>query len=83
MKKLQASYNDDSKKIVEQAMQKKGAIKNFNFLIDLAMVSNDIKSTLEKPQMFNKSWNHPNKESHRKWQEAICKEFMDMNKQQV
>ena len=47
------------------------------------MMSSEIKPNLEEPQMFNKAWNHPNKEAQRKWQEAICKEFHNMNKQQV
>ena len=52
------------------------------FLIDLTMVPNDIIPTIEEPQMFKEDWNHPNKDSHRKWQDAICKEFANMNKQQ-
>ena len=32
---------------------------------------------------FIKAWNHPNANSHTKWQEAICKEYSDRNKQQV
>ena len=79
MKKLQASYNNDANKIVKQATQEKGTIENLNFLINMAMVFNNIKPTLEEPQRLNKAWNHPNKESHRKWQGAICKVFADMN----
>ena len=35
MKKLQASYNNDANKIVKQATQKKNAIENLNFVINL------------------------------------------------
>ena len=62
MKKLQASYNDDANKIVEQYTKEKGAIENLSFVVDLAMVSSNIKATLDEPQMFNKAWNHPNKQ---------------------
>ena len=37
----------------------------------------------EEPATFAEVWNHPNANSCAKWQEAICKEFADMNKQQV
>ena len=47
------------------------------------MVTNNTKPAPEEPQTFNEAWNHPNIDSHKKWQEAICKEFADMNKQQV
>ena len=47
------------------------------------MMSNYIKPTLDELQNFNKAWNHPNKESHREWQEAICKEITDIKKQQI
>ena len=47
-------------------MQEKNAIENLNFLINLAMVSNDTKQTLEEPQMLNEAWNHPNKDSSKK-----------------
>ena len=83
MKKLQASYNDDGNKIVKHATQEKSAIKNLNFLIDLAMVFNDIKPTMDELQTFNEALNHPNNESCRKWGEAICKEFDDMNNQLI
>ena len=63
MKKLQALYNDEANNIVEQALQEKRAIKNLNFLIDLAMDSNDTKPTLKEPQTFNKVWSHPNEDS--------------------
>ena len=71
MKMLQTKQNKDAKKIVKQATQEKGTNESLNFLINLAIVSNNIKSTLDEPQMFNKAWNHHNKGSHRKWQEAI------------
>ena len=82
MKNLQALYNADANKTVKQATEEKCHLK-FKFLNDLAMMTSDIKSKLEEPQMFNEAWNHPNEESHRKWQEATCKEFTDMIKQQV
>ena len=39
------------------------------------MVSKDTNSTEGDLQIFNETWNHPNLESQRKWQEAIWKEF--------
>ena len=39
----------------------KSAIKNLNFLLDLAMVSNDTKPVPEEPKTFNEGWNQPNK----------------------
>ena len=56
-------YNDDANKIVKQAMQEKNAIKNINFLINLAMVTNDTKPAPEEPQTFNEAWSHPNIDS--------------------
>ena len=56
MRKLQASYNDNAKKIVKEAGQKK-AKENLNFLIDLAtiaMVAEDTKPMKNEPQAFNK-----------------------------
>ena len=47
MKKLQALYNDNANKIVKQATWEKGAIENLNFLINMAMVSNNFKPTLD------------------------------------
>ena len=38
---------------------------------------------MDEPQMFNEACNHSNKESHIEWSEAIYKEFVNMNKQQV
>ena len=40
MKKLQASYNEDANKLIEEATQDK-AVENVNFLINLAMVTAD------------------------------------------
>ena len=54
-----------------------------NFFIDLAIVAGDTRPIEDEPQMFNEAWDQPNPESQRKWQEAIWKEFRDMNKQQV
>ena len=64
-------------------MKEKSAIKNLNFLMDLAMVISNIKPVPEEPMSFNEAWNRPNANSHAKWQETICKEFSHMNKQQV
>ena len=75
-------YNDDANKIIKEATQVKVA-KNLNFLIDLAMVTTDTMSVLEKPPSFDVAWNHPNATSQEKWQEAIQKKFTNMNKQQV
>ena len=83
MKKLQPSYNNDANKILKQVTQEKRAMEHLNFLNDLAMLYNDIKPTLKEPKTFNKVCNYPNKESLRKWQEVIYKEFTIMNKQQV
>ena len=47
------------------------------------MVTNDTKPIPEEPQTFNKAWDHSNKNSHRKWQEALHKKFTNMNEQQV
>ena len=55
MKKLQALYNDDANKIVEQATQEKSAIENLNFLINLAMVTTDTKPVPEEPKTFTKA----------------------------
>ena len=64
-------------------MQEQYMIENLNFLVDLAMVSNDTRPTLKYLQMFNKAWNLPNEDSCKKWQGTIHKETADMNKQQV
>ena len=47
---MQDSYHDDANKIIKQAAQEKSAIENFNFLIDLAMVTNDTKPVHEDPE---------------------------------
>ena len=59
MKKLQASYNDDVNKIVDQALKEKSAIENLNFLINLAVVMNDTKPVPKELKTFNKAWDHP------------------------
>ena len=45
-------------------MEEKSAIKNLNFLIDLAMMTTDTKPVPEEPKTFTKAWNHPNASSH-------------------
>ena len=55
MKKLQAAYNDDANTIFEQAMKEKSAIKTKNFLINLAIVTNDTKPVPEECKTFNKA----------------------------
>ena len=65
MKKLQALYNDNANKFVEQTTKEKRAIKNLNFLIDIAMVTNDTKPIPEEPQTFNEAWDQPNENSHK------------------
>ena len=59
MKKLQALYNEDANKIIEEATQDKKSIENLNFLIDLAMLTSDTKPAPEEPMTFVKTWNHP------------------------
>ena len=71
MKKLQASYNDNASKIIEQATKEKSAIKNSNFLINLAMVTGNTKPVPEEPKTFTEAWNHPNANFCTKWQEVI------------
>ena len=66
MKTLQALYNNDANKIVEEAAQEKNVKENSTFLIDLAMVAGDTKPTEDEPQMFSETWNHKNPESQRK-----------------
>ena len=51
MKKLQAFYNEDANKVIEEATQDK-AIKNLNFLINLAMVITDTMPVPEEPMTF-------------------------------
>ena len=68
IKKLQALCNDDANKIVEQATKEKIVIENLNLLIDLTMVTNKIKPVPKEPQIFNKASDHPNENSHKKWQ---------------
>ena len=80
MKKLQALYNNDTNKIIKEAMQVKVS-KNLNFLIDLAMVITNTMQVPEELVSFNEAWNHPNTTSEEKWRKAICKEFANMNMQ--
>ena len=47
------------------------------------MVTNDTKPVDEEPNTFTKACDHPNANSWAKWWEVICKEFTNMNKQQV
>ena len=82
MKKLQASYNHDANKIIEESTDVKTS-KNLNFLIDLAMITTESVSVPEEPTSFNEAWNHADVTCREKWREAIRKEFTDMNKQQV
>ena len=48
-----------------------------------SMVTNYTKPVPEEPKTFNEAWDHLNANSCAKWQEAICKEFDNMKKQQV
>ena len=82
MKNLQASYNKMPTKSSSK-LHKKKCHENLSMSIDLAMVANDTKPALEEPQTFNKALNYPNNDIHKEWQEAIHKEFVNMNKQQV
>ena len=66
MKRLQTLYNDDANKITKQATKEKSAIENLNSLINLAMVTNDTKPVPGEPQIVNKAWNHPNKDSQKR-----------------
>ena len=66
MKKLQALYNDDANKIVEEAAQEKDVKENLNVLINfatIAKVAEDTKPMKDESRTFNKAWNHPNPES--------------------
>ena len=53
VKKLQALYRYDANKIIKQATEEKGTIENLDFLINLSMVSNNVKPKLDEPQMSN------------------------------
>ena len=70
-------------KSLNKVQMKKAPCKNLNFLINLSMVTIDTKPVPEESKIFIKAWNHPNWNSCKKWQEAIKKEFADMNKQHV
>ena len=45
------------------------------------MVTTDTKPVSEEPKIFTKAWIHSNANLLAKWQEAIKKEFTNMNKQ--
>ena len=59
MKKLQALFNDDANKIIEESIDVKTS-ENLNFFIDLAMITTESVSVPEEPTSFNKAWNHAN-----------------------
>ena len=63
MKKLQAPYNNDAKKIIEEAAQEQNEKENLIFLINLAMVASNTKPIKDEPWMFNEAWNNLNPES--------------------
>ena len=52
MKNLQALYDDNAKKIFNQAKQEKSVIKNLNLLINLAMVISNTKPVPDEPKSF-------------------------------
>ena len=55
-------YNANVNKFGKQAKQEKAMNENLVLEIDLAtitMASQDTKSTVEEPQIFNETWNHP------------------------
>ena len=58
-----ALYNDNTKKILEQATQENKEKENLNSLIDLftiAIAAEDGNSAEDEPQQISKAWNHPN-----------------------
>ena len=55
MKKHQALYNNDAKKIIKEAAEEKNEKENLIFLIDLAMVAGNTKTIEDEPQTFNKA----------------------------
>ena len=61
MKKLQASYNNDSYKVVQEVAKEKNTSKNLTFLIDLAIATSSTMLTKDEPQMFHKAWSIPTK----------------------
>ena len=75
-------YNDDGNKIIEEATQDK-SVGKLNFLINLTIATTDIMPVPEETTSFAIAWSNSNSKSHAKVQEAICKEFADINKQQV
>ena len=70
---------------MEEALEKsrKEKLKCLIHLATIALVVEHTKLMEDDPQTFNKAWNHPDPKLRRKWQEAIEKDFGDMNKQQV
>ena len=98
MKKLDVSYNDEARKIVEEA-QKNDTInlvtgrdftvedERLNFLMDLVDLSMNVEDLPNPdyviPKIFDEAWNHPDPVQREKWREAIRKEFHDMNKRHV
>ena len=83
MKKLQALHNNDANNIITQATKEKSAIKNLRLLDWSGHVDQWHQACTWRTKTFNGAWDHPNKNSGKKWQEAIHKEVADMNKQQV
>ena len=64
--KLQALYNDDTNKIVEDATHVKVS-ENLNFFIDLAMITTESIPVPAEPASFNEAWNHLDVTSREKW----------------
>ena len=54
--------------------------RKFKFSYWLAMMTSNIEPVPEEPKTFTEAWNHHNPNSCAKWQEAIKKEFTNMNK---
>ena len=85
LKTLATSYNDDATKQLEGLKNANQA----NLVNDLSTVvnANDISKITQaidqEPMMFQEAWNHKDKNSREEWQNAIHKEFGDMNRKQV
>ena len=65
LKNIQALYNEDVNKIIEQVAQEENSKENLNVSINLAtiaMVAKDTESTKDEPQTFNEACNHANAE---------------------
>ena len=76
MKQLEASFNPDASRMVEEA-------KGGNELLPMAessAIALNAHMELVEPRTFQEAWNHPDPEQYRKWREAIRKELGDMNK---